>query len=124
MAYKVVGMVDMSWDHMEVFGGIRLVSMVVESYIKEEIHRHMVVVVDNHKEVHHIHWIDMHLGLNYAHIMPEEVVAMKIVHILETLPPLIFPSLIHILIEIFTSYNIVRTKLIVKRVRIHGNKRK
>ena len=40
---------------MEVFVDMGLVSMVVEGYIEEGVHRHMVVVVDNHNKGHHIH---------------------------------------------------------------------
>ncbi|KAL4315668.1 hypothetical protein AHAS_Ahas15G0208100 [Arachis hypogaea] len=46
----------------------------------------MVIVVDNHNEGHHIHWIDMHLGLDYTYKKPEEVVAKKSDQFLETPP--------------------------------------
>ena len=44
---------------MEVFGEKSLVS-VVEGHVEDMAHRHMVVVLENHKEIHHNHWIDMH----------------------------------------------------------------
>ena len=40
---------------MEVNGGMRLVSMVVEGYIEEGVHMYVVVVVDNHNKGHHTH---------------------------------------------------------------------
>ncbi|KAL4276750.1 hypothetical protein AHAS_Ahas20G0238400 [Arachis hypogaea] len=86
MAHKVVGIVDMGLGHMEVFGGMRLVSIVVEGYVEEGVHRHMVVVVDNHKEVHYSHWVGMHHGMVLAHSTLEEVVAMKVDHMLEAPP--------------------------------------
>ncbi|KAL4357091.1 hypothetical protein AHAS_Ahas09G0152000 [Arachis hypogaea] len=42
---------------------------------------------------------------------------------LRLLPPLIVPSLMHIFIVIFTSYNKFVTKLIAKGVRIHSESR-
>ncbi|KAL4344252.1 hypothetical protein AHAS_Ahas11G0159800 [Arachis hypogaea] len=54
--------------------------MVVEGYIEKGVHRHMVVVVDNHKEVHHNHWIGMHHRMALAHSTLEEVVAKKVDH--------------------------------------------
>ncbi|KAL4276052.1 hypothetical protein AHAS_Ahas20G0168600 [Arachis hypogaea] len=77
---------------MEVFAGIGLVSM-VENNVKVGVHKHMVIVVDNHKKCHHNHWIGMHHGLNYAHNMPKEVVVMKIVHRIETPPTFDFSIL-------------------------------
>ncbi|KAL4300857.1 hypothetical protein AHAS_Ahas17G0242800 [Arachis hypogaea] len=65
---------------------MRLVSMVVKDYIEEGGHRHMVVMVDNHKEVHHNHWIGMHHGIVLAHSTLEEVVSMKVDHMLEAPP--------------------------------------
>ncbi|KAL4365134.1 hypothetical protein AHAS_Ahas07G0075700 [Arachis hypogaea] len=40
----------------------------------------MVVVVDNHKGVHHSHRIDIHLGMALVHSMLEEVVAKIVDH--------------------------------------------
>jgi len=40
---------------MKVFGCRGLVSMVVQNYVEEVVHRHMVIAVDNHNEGHHIH---------------------------------------------------------------------
>ena len=54
MVHKVVGMVDMGWGHMEVFGEKGLVSKVAQNYIGEVVHGHVVVVVDNHNKGHHI----------------------------------------------------------------------
>ncbi|KAL4300417.1 hypothetical protein AHAS_Ahas17G0198800 [Arachis hypogaea] len=58
---------------------MRLVCM-VEGYVVEEVHRHMVEVVDNHTEVHHSHRIGMHLGMVLAHSALERVITMKIDH--------------------------------------------
>ena len=55
MVHKVVSMVDMGWGHMEVFGEKGLVSKVVQSHVEGVVHRHVVVVVDNHNKGHHIH---------------------------------------------------------------------
>jgi len=93
LAHKVVGMVDMDYDHIEVFDCRGLVSMVVQSYIEEGVHRHMVVVVGSHEEVHHSHRIDMHLGMALAHSMLEEVVAKKVVHKFEAPPTFNCPNL-------------------------------
>ncbi|KAL4371560.1 hypothetical protein AHAS_Ahas06G0178000 [Arachis hypogaea] len=71
---------------MEVFSGRGLVSMVVQNYVEEVVDRQMMVVVDNHKVVHHSHWIGMHHGMVLAHNTFLEVVAMKIDHMLEALP--------------------------------------
>ncbi|KAL4315924.1 hypothetical protein AHAS_Ahas15G0233700 [Arachis hypogaea] len=55
MVHKMVSMVDIGWGHTEVVGGMRLVSMMVQNHVEEVVHRHMVVVVDNHNKGHHIH---------------------------------------------------------------------
>ena len=60
MVHMVVGMVGISWGHMEVNGGRKLVSKVVQNYVAEGVHMHVVVVVDNHSKGHHTHWIGMH----------------------------------------------------------------
>jgi len=44
----------MDKGHRKVFGRKGLVSM-VENYIEDEAHRHVVVVVDSHNEVYHSH---------------------------------------------------------------------
>ncbi|KAL4293640.1 hypothetical protein AHAS_Ahas18G0148300 [Arachis hypogaea] len=74
------------------FGGVGLVSM-VEGYVEEEIHRHMVVVDDNHIEVHHNHWIGMHLGMTIAHSTLVEVVATEVDQMLEAPPTFDCPIL-------------------------------
>ncbi|KAL4391036.1 hypothetical protein AHAS_Ahas03G0204900 [Arachis hypogaea] len=66
--------------HMEVFSGMGLVSMVVQSYVEEGVHRHMVVVLESHKWIHHSHWIDMHHRMALLHSALVEVVAMRIGH--------------------------------------------
>ncbi|KAL4321428.1 hypothetical protein AHAS_Ahas14G0109500 [Arachis hypogaea] len=68
---------------MEVFDCRWLVSMVVQNYIDEGVHRHMVGLVGNYKRVHHSYWIDMHLGMALAHSTLVEVVAKRVVHKLE-----------------------------------------
>ena len=50
MVWMIGYMMDM--DHKVVFG--RLVSM-VEVHVEGVVHRHLVVVVDNHNKGHHIH---------------------------------------------------------------------
>ena len=55
MAHKVVGMVDKDWGHMEGFGDMGLVSKVVQNHVEWVVHRHVVVVVDNHNKGYHIH---------------------------------------------------------------------
>ena len=60
VVHMVVGMVGMGWGHMEVNGGRKLVSKVVQNYVVEGVHMHVVVVVDNHNKGHHTHWIGMH----------------------------------------------------------------
>ncbi|KAL4365236.1 hypothetical protein AHAS_Ahas07G0085900 [Arachis hypogaea] len=87
MAQKVVGMVDMDQDHMEVFGGKRLVSM-VDGYVEDMAHKHMVVVLDSHKEDHHSHLIGMHHRMALIHSALVEVVAKKIDHMHMALPTL------------------------------------
>jgi len=99
-----------------------LVSM-VESYVEHMDHRHMVVVLESHKEIHHSHWIDMHHRMSLFHSALVGVVAMRIDHMHMAPPTFGYPSLIHILIVISTSYNIVVITLIAK-MRIHGEKRK
>ncbi|KAL4306691.1 hypothetical protein AHAS_Ahas16G0203600 [Arachis hypogaea] len=125
MGVVVLGDIGVGMDCMEVFSdSVRLVSKMVEDYVEEVVHRHMVVEIGNHSKVYHIRWIGMHYGAGCNYNMPEEVVAMKMVHMLEA--PLTFdsPTLNANLIEIFVSYNIVGTKLIAKRVRIHSERRK
>ncbi|KAL4287149.1 hypothetical protein AHAS_Ahas19G0157300 [Arachis hypogaea] len=71
---------------------MRLVTM-IEDFIEEGVHRHMVEVVDNHKEVHHSHRVGMHLGMTLAHSKLEEVVAKNVVHKLEAPPTFDCPIL-------------------------------
>ncbi|KAL4356912.1 hypothetical protein AHAS_Ahas09G0134100 [Arachis hypogaea] len=70
-----------------------LVSKVVEGYVEGKGHRHMVVMVNNHKEVHNNHWFGMHHEMAHAHSTLEEVVAMKIDHMLEAPPTFDFQIL-------------------------------
>ncbi|KAL4391204.1 hypothetical protein AHAS_Ahas03G0221700 [Arachis hypogaea] len=92
----------------------------VEGYVEEEIHRHMV---DSHKEVYHCHWIDMNHGIVLFIVHWWRLLPRRLITSLRLLPPLIIPSLMHIRIVAPISYNIVRIKLIAK-VRIHGENRK
>ena len=62
---------------MEVNGGKGLVSLVVQSYVEERVHRHMVVVVDNQKIAHHSHCLDMHHRMVVDNPL-EVVVAMRV----------------------------------------------
>ncbi|KAL4371629.1 hypothetical protein AHAS_Ahas06G0184900 [Arachis hypogaea] len=66
MVQKAVGMVGKDHGHMKVFVENRLVS-VVEVHVEDMTHRHMVVVLENHKKIHHSHWIDMHLKMALLH---------------------------------------------------------
>ncbi|KAL4275304.1 hypothetical protein AHAS_Ahas20G0093800 [Arachis hypogaea] len=67
--------------------------MVVQSYVEEGVHRHMVVVVDRHEEVHHNHCLDMQHGMVVPHSMLVEVVAKRVVHKLEAPPTFDCPML-------------------------------
>ncbi|KAL4393678.1 hypothetical protein AHAS_Ahas02G0076000 [Arachis hypogaea] len=71
---------------MGVFGGKGLVSMVVQSYVMEGVHRRMVVVVDNQKSAHHSHYLDMLLRMALGHSMLVEVVAKRVDQIPVTSP--------------------------------------
>ncbi|KAL4286941.1 hypothetical protein AHAS_Ahas19G0136500 [Arachis hypogaea] len=75
----------MDEGHMKVFGEKRLVSM-VEVHVEDMAHRHMVVVLESHKEIHHSHWIGMHHRMVLVHSVLVEVVAMKIDH-MHMVPP-------------------------------------
>ncbi|KAL4397221.1 hypothetical protein AHAS_Ahas01G0170200 [Arachis hypogaea] len=50
----------------------------VESYVEDMVHRHMVVVLESHKVIHHSHWIGMHQRMALLHSALVEVVAKKI----------------------------------------------
>ncbi|KAL4337446.1 hypothetical protein AHAS_Ahas12G0111000 [Arachis hypogaea] len=65
---------------------MELVSMVVEGYTEEGVHRYMVVVVDCHEEVHQDHCLSMHHGMVIAHSTLEEVVAKRVDQILVAPP--------------------------------------
>ncbi|KAL4276737.1 hypothetical protein AHAS_Ahas20G0237100 [Arachis hypogaea] len=65
----------------------------VGNNIEELVHRHMVVIVDNHKEVHHNYWIGMHHGMALAHSTLEEIIAMKVDQMLEAPPTFDCPIL-------------------------------
>ncbi|KAL4287634.1 hypothetical protein AHAS_Ahas19G0205800 [Arachis hypogaea] len=77
---------------MEVLGGRGLVSM-VEVYVEDMTHRHMVVVLKSHKEIHHSHWIGMHHRMALLHSALVEVVAMKIDHMHMAPPTFGYPIL-------------------------------
>ncbi|KAL4276987.1 hypothetical protein AHAS_Ahas20G0262100 [Arachis hypogaea] len=59
--------------------------MVVQSYIEEGVHRHMVGLVGNYKGVHHIHCLGMHIEMALAHSKLEEVFAKRVDQILVAL---------------------------------------
>ncbi|KAL4391316.1 hypothetical protein AHAS_Ahas03G0232900 [Arachis hypogaea] len=65
---------------------MKLVSMMVEGYIVEGVHRHRVVDVDNYNEVHQSYWIGMYHGMVLAHNTFGKVVAKKVDQILKTSP--------------------------------------
>ncbi|KAL4374269.1 hypothetical protein AHAS_Ahas05G0164900 [Arachis hypogaea] len=52
----------------------------VEGYVEDMAHMHMVVVLESHKEIHHSHWIGMHHRMTLLHSTLVEVVAMKVDH--------------------------------------------
>ncbi|KAL4294161.1 hypothetical protein AHAS_Ahas18G0200400 [Arachis hypogaea] len=54
-SHKGVHKEGMDLDHVEVFGGMELVSMMVVAYVEKGVHRHMIVELDNQKKAHHIH---------------------------------------------------------------------
>ncbi|KAL4356621.1 hypothetical protein AHAS_Ahas09G0105000 [Arachis hypogaea] len=90
MVQKVVGRMDIDYGHMEVLGGRELVSMV---HVEDMTHRHMVVVLESHKEIHHSHWIDMHQRVALVHSLLVEVVSMKIDHMHMAPPTFDYPIL-------------------------------
>ncbi|KAL4373274.1 hypothetical protein AHAS_Ahas05G0065400 [Arachis hypogaea] len=65
----------------------------VESYVEGMDHRHMVVVLESHKEIHHSHLIGMHHRMALLHSALVEVVAMRIDHKHMALPTLDYPIL-------------------------------
>ena len=65
---------------MEVNGVKGLVSMVVQRYVGEVVHKHMVGLVGNYKGVHHIHHLGMHPGMALDHSNLVEVGCHKKVH--------------------------------------------
>ncbi|KAL4374105.1 hypothetical protein AHAS_Ahas05G0148500 [Arachis hypogaea] len=77
---------------MKVVGKKGLVSM-VENYVEGMDHRHMVVVLESHKEIHHSHLIGMHHRMALLHSALVEVVAMKIDHMHMAPPTFGYPIL-------------------------------
>ncbi|KAL4343972.1 hypothetical protein AHAS_Ahas11G0131800 [Arachis hypogaea] len=65
---------------MEVNGGKELVSMEVQGYVEEGVHRHMVGLVGNYKGVHHSYCFGTHLGMALAHSKLVEVGCHEKVH--------------------------------------------
>ncbi|KAL4344002.1 hypothetical protein AHAS_Ahas11G0134800 [Arachis hypogaea] len=57
--------------------------MVVQNYVEEGVHRHMVGLVGNYKGVHHSYCLGTHFGMALAHSKLVEVVAKRVVHKLE-----------------------------------------
>ena len=60
---------------MEVNGGKGLVSVVVQIYVEEVVHWHMMGLVGNYKVVHHVYWLGMHCRMVFVHDILEGVVA-------------------------------------------------
>ncbi|KAL4276141.1 hypothetical protein AHAS_Ahas20G0177500 [Arachis hypogaea] len=52
----------------------------VDGYVGDMAHRHMVVVLESHKRIYHSHWIDMHHKMAPLHSALVEVVTMRIDH--------------------------------------------
>ncbi|KAL4337369.1 hypothetical protein AHAS_Ahas12G0103300 [Arachis hypogaea] len=96
--------------------------MVVQSYVEEEVHRHMVGLVGNYKEVHHSYWIYMHLGIDLAHSKLVEVVAKRVDQILEAPPIFDYPILDASFHCSFHSLQHGLNQTQPKGVRIHSNK--
>ncbi|KAL4337635.1 hypothetical protein AHAS_Ahas12G0129900 [Arachis hypogaea] len=71
---------------MVVFGGKGLVSMVVQNYVEEEVHKHMAGLVGNYKGVHHSHHFGMHHRMVVGYSALEGVVAKRVDQILVTPP--------------------------------------
>ncbi|KAL4381543.1 hypothetical protein AHAS_Ahas04G0144000 [Arachis hypogaea] len=71
---------------MEVNGGKGIVSVVVQSYAEEGVHRRMVVVVGNQKSAHHSRHLGIPLGRVLGHSMLVEVVAKRVDQILVAPP--------------------------------------
>ncbi|KAL4329642.1 hypothetical protein AHAS_Ahas13G0320500 [Arachis hypogaea] len=67
--------------------------MVVQNYVEEGVHRHIVVVVGSYKEVHHIHYLGMYHGMALARSTFERVVTLEVVHKLEAPPTFDCPNL-------------------------------
>ncbi|KAL4344408.1 hypothetical protein AHAS_Ahas11G0175400 [Arachis hypogaea] len=78
---------------MRVFGSRWLVSMVVQSYVEEGIHRHMVGLVGNHKGVHRNHCLGMNHRMVIAHSALEGVIAERVDQILVALTIFDCPNL-------------------------------
>ena len=54
--------------------------MVVQSYVEEVVHRHMMGLVGNYKGVHHIYHLGTHLGMALDHSNLVEVGCHEMVH--------------------------------------------
>ena len=134
---------------MRVFGGKGLVSMVVQSYVEEVVHRHMMGLVGNYKGVHHIYHLGTHLGMALDHSILVGVGCHEKVHRIYVLacivewslsmvswkvllpkgliksswlsPSLIVLTLMHVLVIASISFNNIRTKLKASGVRTHSN---
>ncbi|KAL4315615.1 hypothetical protein AHAS_Ahas15G0202800 [Arachis hypogaea] len=78
---------------MRVFGSRRLVIMVVQNYVKEGAHRHMVGLLVTTRGVHHNHRLGMHRRMVIAHGTLEEVVAERVDQILVAPPIFDFSNL-------------------------------
>ncbi|KAL4329944.1 hypothetical protein AHAS_Ahas13G0350700 [Arachis hypogaea] len=74
---------------MVVFGGKGLVSMVVQNYVEDEVHRYFVVGIDCHEEVHHSHCLGSYHRMVVDSAL-EVVVAKRVDQIL--VAPHIFDS--------------------------------
>ena len=67
---------------MVVFGDKGLVSMVVQSCVKEMVHKLMAGLVGNYKGVYHIYCLGMHCRMVVVHGILEGVVAERVDQIL------------------------------------------
>jgi len=108
MVHMIIGMVNIGSDHMEVNGGMGLVSKVVEGYVEEGIHMHMVCLTTTRRSTTSIRLVCIRSWIvpirNRRRLLPRRLFIG-----LRLLPPLISKYLMQTLIEvpISISLNIV-----------------
>ncbi|KAL4397036.1 hypothetical protein AHAS_Ahas01G0151700 [Arachis hypogaea] len=98
--------------------------MVVQNYVEEGVHRHVVVGIECHVKVHHNHCLGMHHGMVVSRGILEGLLIRGLIKSLWLLPSLIVPTMVHVVIIISSSCNIIITTLVAKGVRVHSRKEK